>query len=128
MRFMLLMIPHVDKHAAPGVMPESIRRMTAYNRELQHAGVLLARDGLHPPSMGARIGFVDGRARVLEAHATEARLTLGGYWMIDVGSLPEAVEWARRCPAGPADVIDVRQVLEMADLPRDVRADAGPAS
>ena len=126
MRFMLLMIPRGYEQAAPGAMPdpEAVRRMMVYNRELQHAGVLLGLDGLHPPSMGARISFADGRARVVDGPFTEAREVLGGYWMIDVGSLPEAIEWGRRCPAGANEVIEVRQVQEMGDFPEDVRAAA----
>ncbi|MEO5829289.1 MAG: YciI family protein [Rhodanobacter sp.] len=126
MRFMLLMIPRGYQHAAPGTMPdlEAVRRMMAYNRELQHAGVLLGLDGLHPPSMGARISFAEGRARTVDGPFTEASEVLGGYWMIDVASLPEAIEWARRCPAGANEVIEVRQVQEMGDFPEDVRAAA----
>jgi hypothetical protein len=126
MRFMLLMIPHGYEHAVPGTMPdpEAVHRMMAYNRELQHAGVLLGLDGLHPPSMGARVSFADGRARMVDDPFTEASEVLGGYWMIDVGSLPEAIEWARRCPARANEVIDVRQVQEMGDFPEDVRAAA----
>ena len=124
MRFMMLMIPRGYDNAAPGTLPgaEAVRRMMAYNRELQQAGVLLGLDGLHPPSMGARISFADGQARVVDGPFTEAREVLGGYWMIDVGSLSEAVEWARRCPAGPNEMIEVRQVLEMGECPEDVRA------
>lgn len=124
MRFMMLMIPRGYESAAPGTMPdpEAVRRMIGYNRELQQAGVLLGLDGLHPPSMGARISFADGHARVVDGCSTEVREVLGGYWMIDVGSLPEAIEWARRCPAGANEVIEVRQVQEMGDFPEDVRA------
>ena len=124
MRFMLLMIPRGYAQAAPGTLPEAaaVARMMAYNRELQQAGVLLGLDGLHPPSMGARVSFEGGRPTVTDGPFAEAREALGGYWMLDVASRDEAIEWARRCPAGPNEVIEVRQVQEMADFPEDVRA------
>ena len=124
MRFMMLIIPGGYDQAAPGTMPdpEGVRRMMAYNRDLEHAGVLLGCDGLHPPSMGARISFAEGKGRVVDGPFTEAREVLGGYWMIDVGSLAEAIEWARRCPAGPNEVIEVRQVQELADFPQEIQA------
>ena len=124
MRFMMLMIPRGYDQAAPGTMPEpeAGRRMMVYNRELQHAGVLLGCDGLHPPSMGARISFAEGKGRVVDGPFAESREVLGGYWMIDVGSLAEAIEWGRRCPAGPDEIIEVRQVQELADFPPEIRA------
>jgi hypothetical protein len=124
MRFMLLMIPRGYAQAAPGTLPEAaaVARMMAYNRELQQAGVLLGLDGLHPPSMGARVSFEGGRPTVTDGLFAEAREALGGYWMLDVASRDEAIEWARRCPAGPNEVIEVRQVQEMADFPEDVQA------
>lgn len=130
MRFMLLMIPRGYDTAAPGTLPDpqAVQRMMAYNRELQHAGVLLGLDGLHPPSMGARISFAEGHARIVGRPLAAPGEVLGGYWMIDVGSLAEAIEWARRCPAGPDDIIDIRQVQEMTDFSPKVRAavtDAG---
>ncbi len=123
MRFMLLMIPHGYEQAAPGTMPpaEAVAAMMKYNRELQQAGVLLALDGLHPPSMGARISFADGHPTVGDGPFAEAREVVGGYWMIDVSSREEAIEWARRCPASGNEVIEVRQVQEMADFPADVQ-------
>jgi hypothetical protein len=126
MRFMLLMIPRGYEDAAPGTLPDAaaVARMMAYNRELQQAGVLLGLDGLHPPSMGARVSFAGGRPSVTDGPFAEAREVLGGYWMIDVTSRDEAIEWARRCPAGPNEVIEVRQVQEMADFPADVQAAA----
>jgi hypothetical protein len=128
MRFMMLMIPKGYEKAAPGTMPdaEAVAAMMRYNRELQDAGVLLALDGLHPPSMGARVSFAGGKAVVTDGPFIETREVLGGYWMIDVPSREEAVRWASRCPAGDNEVIEVRQVQELADFPEDVqRAAAG---
>ena len=92
-----------------------------YNASLQKAGVLLALDGLHPPSTGARVTFADGKPKVTDGPFAEAKEVLGGYWMIDVKSREEAIEWAKRCPAGPNEMIEVRQVQEMSDFPADVQ-------
>ena len=74
--------------------------MMKYNEALQKAGVLLALDGLHPPSMGARVSFPGGKPKVTDGPFAEAKEVLGGYWMIQVKSKEEAIEWASRCPAG----------------------------
>ena len=123
MRFMMLMIPKGYESAQPGTMPDAkaVAAMMKYNRELKEAGVLLSLEGLHPPSMGARVSFEDGKPRVTDGPFAEAKEVLGGFWMIQVGSRQEAIDWARRCPAGPNEVIEVRQVQEMADFPADVQ-------
>jgi hypothetical protein len=123
MRFMMLMIPKGYAAAAPGTMPDadSVAAMMKYNESLQKAGVLLALDGLHPPSMGARVSFSGGKPQVTDGPFSEAKEVLGGYWMIQVKSKAEAVEWASRCPAGDNEVIEVRQVQEFADFPADVQ-------
>jgi hypothetical protein len=123
MRFMMLMIPGGYATAAPDVMPsgEAVQAMMKYNEELKRAGVLLALDGLHPPSVGARVSFKGGKSAVTNGPFAEVNEVLGGYWMIDVRSREEAIEWARRCPAGENDVIEVRRVQEMSDFPEDVQ-------
>jgi hypothetical protein len=123
MRFMMLMIPKGYETAAPGTVPDAkaVEAMMKYNQELQDAGVLIALDGLHPPSMGARVSFEGGKPKVTDGPFTESKEVLGGYWMIDVKSRQEAIDWASRCPAGPNEVIEIRQVQEMADFPEDVR-------
>jgi hypothetical protein len=123
MRFMMLMIPKGYESAKPGTMPdaEDVKKMMEYNRELQESGVLLALDGLHPPSMGARVSFEGGRPSVTDGPFAEAKEVVGGYWLIDVKSKEEAVEWAKRCPASENEVIEVRRVQEMDDFPDDVR-------
>ena len=124
MRFMMLMIPKGYEDAKPGTMPEAeaVAAMMKYNESLQKAGVLLARDGLHPPSMGARVSFPGGKAKVTDGPFSEAKEVLGGYWMIQVKSKEEAIEWASRCPGSENEVIEVRQVQELADFPADVQA------
>jgi hypothetical protein len=123
MRFMMLMIPKGYETAPPDTLPdaEGVARMMKYNRELQEAGVLLALDGLHPPSMGARVSFPGGRPTVTDGPFAEAKEVLGGYWMIQVKSREEAIEWAKRCPASSSEVIEIRQVQELSDFPPDVQ-------
>jgi hypothetical protein len=123
MRFMMLMIPKGYEEAAPGTMPDAkaVEAMMKYNEALQKAGVLLALDGLHPPSMGARVTFRGGKPKVTDGPFTETKEVLGGYWMIDVKSKDEAIAWASRCPASDNEVIEIRQVQEMADFPADVQ-------
>ena len=123
MRFMMLMIPKGYAAAAPGAMPDPkhVEAMMKYNEELKKAGVLLALDGLHPPSMGARVSFANGKAKVADGPFPEAKEVLGGYWMIQVKSKAEAIEWASRCPASDNEIIEVRQVQEMADFTPEVQ-------
>jgi hypothetical protein len=123
MRFMMLMIPKGYETAAPGTLPdaEGVARMMKYNEDLQKSGALLSCDGLHPPSMGARVSFANGKPSITDGPFIEAKEVLGGYWMIDVKSKAEAVAWASRCPAGPNEVIEIRQVQEMSDFPPDVQ-------
>jgi hypothetical protein len=123
MRFMMLMIPKGYETAAPGTAPDAkaVEAMMKYNESLQKAGVLLALDGLHPPSTGARVSVPGGRPKVTDGPFAEAKEVIGGYWMIDVTSKAEAVEWAKRCPAGENEVIEIRQVQEMSDFPADVQ-------
>ena len=130
MRFMMLMIPKGYESAAPGTLPsaEAVAAMSRYNESLRKAGVLLALDGLHPPSMGARVSFAGGKAKVTDGPFSEAKEVLGGYWMIQVKSRDEAIAWASRCPAGENEVIEVRQVQEMEDFPPDVQEALRPSA
>jgi hypothetical protein len=123
MRFMMLMIPKGYEKAAPGTMPDAkaVAAMMKYNESLQKAGVLLALDGLQPPSMGARVTFSGGKPTVTDGPFAEAKEVLGGYWMIQVKSKEEAIEWAKRCPGSDNEMIEVRQVHEMADFPAEVQ-------
>ena len=123
MRFMLLMIPKGYEKATPDATPspEAVEAMMKFNDSLQKAGVLLALDGLHPPSSGARVTFEGGRPKVTDGPFPEAKEVLGGYWMIQVKSREEAIEWASRCPGSENEIIEVRQVQEMSDFPEDVQ-------
>ena len=123
MRFMMIMIPKGYENAKPGTMPDphAVDAMMKYNESLRKAGVLLALDGLHPPSMGARVSFAGGKAIVTDGPFSEAKEVIGGYWMIQVKSKEEAVQWASRCPASDNEVIEIRQVQEFADFSPEVQ-------
>ncbi len=118
MRFMMVVIPKGYETAAPGTMPEAdkVAEMMKYNESLQKAGILLDLNGLHPPSMGVRVTFEGGRATVMDGPFPEAKEVIGGYWVIQVRSRDEAVEWASRCPMSDHEIIEVRQVMECEDF------------
>ena len=123
MQFMMLMIPSGYETAPPDVQldPERVKSMMKYNEALKDAGVLVTLDGLHPPSMGARVSFASGKPVVTDGPFTEAKEVLGGYWMIEVNSKEEAIEWAKRCPASENEMIEIRQVQEMSDFSDEVQ-------
>ncbi|HKJ45777.1 MAG TPA: YciI family protein [Balneolales bacterium] len=133
MRFMMFMIPpeyqpdasaakKADKNFAPP--KEAVAEMMKYNEDLAKADVLISLEGLHPLAKGARVAFKDGETSVTDGPFVEAKEVIGGYWLIDVKSKEEAIEWAKRCPAVNADsgaVIEVRQVFETSEFPEDVQ-------
>lgn len=123
MRFMMLMIPLGYETAPPEIQldPERVSAMMKYNQALRDAGVLITLDGLHPPSVGARVSFATGKPVVTDGPFTEAKEVLGGYWMIDVKSREEAITWAMRCPASSNEIIEIRRVQEMSDFSPEVQ-------
>ena len=123
MRFMMLMIPLGYETAPPDVKldPERMRAMMKYNESLKDAGILITLDGLHPPSMGARVSFAAGKPVVTDGPFTVSKEVLGGYWMIDVKSREEAIAWASKCPASENEIIEIRQVHEMSDFPEEIQ-------
>jgi hypothetical protein len=123
MRFMMFMLPNIEQDADWTPSAEAVAEMSKYNETLTKAGVLLALDGLHPQSDGVRISFSGGKHTVTDGPFTEAKEMIGGYWVIQVKSKAEAVEWASRCP-GEDCTIEVRQVFEMDEFPPDVQAAA----
>ena len=121
MRFMMIVKANPDSEA--GVMPprEAMEEMGRYNDELIKAGVMLAGDGLHPSSKGFKIRFSEGgKTKVVDGPFTESKELIAGFWIIQVKTREEAVEWARRVPFGPGDELEVRQVFELEDFPSDV--------
>jgi hypothetical protein len=123
MRFMLLVIPKAYENAAADFVPpvDLVAKMAKYNESLAKAGVLLGLDGLAPPAKAARVRFSGGKPRVTDGPFGEAKELIGGYWMIQVKSREEAVEWAKRAPMLDGDIIELRQVQELSDFPPDVQ-------
>ena len=123
MRFMMLMIPLGYETAPPDVQldPERVAAMMRYNETLKDAGVLITLDGLRPPAEGTRVSFAGGKPKVTDGPFSETKECLGGYWMINVKSKQEAIEWAKKCPGSPNETIEIRQVQEMSDFPADVQ-------
>src|SRR5205809_6847225 len=120
MRFMIII--KADKNSEAGVLPskELVAAMDKFNQEMVKAGVLLAAEGLHPSSKGARITFHGGGKRtVTDGPFTEAKELLGGFWMIQVKSKEEAVEWASRCPAEDGAGVEGRMEQRQADEPSE---------
>ena len=118
MRFMLIV--KSDDDAEAGQMPseELLTAMGKYNEELVKAGVLLAGEGLHPSSKGARVRFSGQRRSVVDGPFPEAKQLIGGFWLIQVKSKEEAIEWVKRCPnpTGDEAEIEIRQVFEAEDF------------
>jgi hypothetical protein len=127
MRYMMIVIPKGYDTAAPGATPPAdlVAKMTKYNESLAKAGILLALDGLHPPSTGSRVKFSGGKSTVADGPFAEAKEVVGGYWMIQVKSKEEAIEWAKRAPMPDGDVIELRRVQEIAEFPPEVQKAAG---
>jgi len=119
MRFMMMAKASRDTEAGVPPGEELLAATGKYNEELAKAGVLLAAEGLHPTSRGARVRFTEGGRTVVDGPFTEARELVAGFWLIQAKSRDEAVEWARRCPnptPGRDGEIEIRQVLEPADF------------
>src|SRR5690348_9712001 len=118
MRFLVMVKANPESEA--GVLPstELLQAMGKYNEELVKAGVLLAAEGLHPSSKGARIKFAGSKRTVIDGPFTEAKELVAGFWLWQCRSWEEAIEWAKRCPnpTGQEGEIEVRQVFEFDDL------------
>src|SRR5579871_277492 len=119
MRFMMIMFPKIYETAKPGWVPnfKDMELMGKYNEELGKAGVLLALDGLTPPStMSARVTFKGGKSKVTDGPFTEAKEVVGGYWIIQVKSREEALEWASRIPGQDNEMVEVRRMFDLTDF------------
>jgi hypothetical protein len=136
MRFMMLIKANQESEA--GVLPsrELVAAMGDYNEEMAGAGVLLAGEGLHPSSRGARIQFSGRKGTVIDGPFAETKELIAGFWLIEVPSMEEAIEWAMRVPdpmgEGKEAEIEIRQVFEASDFPPEIlppeeRARAGAA-
>ncbi len=120
MRFMMLVKANEDSEA--GVLPtkEIIAAMGRFNEAMAQAGVLLAGEGLQPSSKGARVKFSGGKGIVTDGPFAETKELIAGYWLIQVRSKAEAIEWASRVPFADGEEIEVRQVFETADFPAEI--------
>jgi hypothetical protein len=107
---------------AESVDRAAFAEMSKYNDQLKKSGILLAMDGLTPPAEGARVTYKGGKAKVTDGPFTEAKEVIAGYWMIEVKSREEALEWASRVPCMSEDtMIEVRRVNEVCDFPEDIQ-------
>lgn len=120
MRFMMIVKANQDSEA--GILPsnELLEAMGKFNEEMVKAGIMLAAEGLHASSKGARVRFSGGKTSVIDGPFTETKELVAGFWLIQVKSKDEAIAWARRCPApfgeGQDSEIEIRQVFEMEDF------------
>mgnify|MGYP001798607399 CR=1 FL=1 len=105
---------------APGV--EGMEKMGRFNDELRKAGALISLDGLQPLSSGARIAFAGGNVTTTDGPDVDAKEVVGGFWISQVDSKQEAIDWMKRCPAQNGDSLAIRRVAEMSDFPPETQA------
>lgn len=126
MRFLIIPTPAEAAPSVQGEPPFDEALFTAYmkfNEEMHKAGVLVASEGLQPGVAGAHVKVTRGKRTVLDGPFTESKELVAGFWMIDVASKAEAIDWALRCPVSPVDeVIEVRQLTGAGDLPAEMVA------
>lgn len=116
MRFMVLV--KADKQSEAGVLPDQkiLAEMGKYNEELVNAGVMLAGEGLQPSSKGARVRFSGGKTTVIDGPFAEAKELIAGFWLWEVKSKAEAIEWLKKAPFDGGTEIEIRQVFETEDF------------
>ncbi|WP_457419885.1 YciI family protein [Roseateles sp. P5_E7] len=125
MRFIITAQASADKQAsdqAPDFDVELFKAYMRFNEEMHSAGVLVASEGLNPAAPGARIAVANGKRFVVDGPFAETKELVGGFYLIEVGSLDEAIQWALRAPSGfgSDDILDVRQLTGSADLPPEI--------
>src|SRR5208282_5865435 len=119
MRFMMIAFSKDYLTAKPGYVPDltNIEEMRKYNEELAAAGVLQGLDGLTPPAtMSARVTYKNGKSTITDGPFTESKEVVGGYWIIDVKSREEALEWASRIPGRDVEMVEVRRLFDASDF------------
>src|SRR5207237_263652 len=118
MRFMVIVKASKDSEAGKMPSRELLEAMGKYNEELVKAGIMLAREGLHPSSKGARVRFSGNKRSVIDGPFTETKELVAGFWIIQVKSLEEAIEWVKRCPnpMQSESEIEIRQIFEAEDF------------
>lgn len=122
MRFMIIVKATPETEGGVMPKPEEFEAMGKFNEELINAGVLLAAEGLHPSSKGARVTFQSGKHVVKDGPFTETKELIAGFWLITAKSMDEALSWVKRIPFADGETIEVRRVFEAADF-----ADVVPA-
>jgi len=124
MRFMMIIKATPESEAGEMPSQELVEAMNDYNEEMLEAGVMLAGEGLHPSSEGARVYFRDGKRTVTDGPFAETKELIAGFWLIEVDSLQEAIDWARRVPdpmgKGQEAQIEIRRVYELEDFPNEI--------
>jgi hypothetical protein len=124
MRFMMVIFRRDNYSSTKPAEVEDVAAFEAmgkYNDELKKAGILLAMDGLTPPSMGARLTYNGGKPKITDGPFTESKEVIAGYWMIEVKSREEALEWASRIPCMGDGMVEVRRVAEIADFDPEIQ-------
>jgi hypothetical protein len=126
MQFIVFMIPGIyqpGKKIDPNFVPaaDKMEQMGKFNAELQKAGAIVSLNGLHPLTKGARIRYAGGKPTVTDGPFVEAKEVVGGYWILEAKSKDQVVEWMKRCPAEAEDVIEIRPIFDLADLPVQVQ-------
>jgi hypothetical protein len=116
MRFMVIVPANAESEAGVLPGPEVLAEMGKYNEELVNAGVMLAGEGLHPSSKGARVRFSGGERTVIDGPFTESKELIAGFWLIEARSKEEAIEWVKRAPFDGGVEIEIRQVFETDDF------------
>ncbi len=121
MRFMMLLpAPATALEKGPPTK-ELVTAMRKFNEDMAKAGVLLAAEGLHPSSKGTRIRVSGGKRVVTDGPFTEAKEVIAGFWIIQVKTKDDAIEWAKRCPLPENGLIEIRQVFENRDFPPELQ-------
>jgi len=120
-----MVIVKADKNSEAGILPtketkETLAAMGKFNEELVKAGVLLGMDGLRPSSKGKRVRFSGQQRTVIDGPFSETKELIGGYWLWQVKSMEEAVEWLKRAPFDGGAEVEIRQVYEATDFPAEV--------
>lgn len=123
MRFMMLLPAPPEALEKVEAVPnkEIVTAMRKFNEEMARAGVMLAAEGLHAPSKGFRIKVSGGKRIVTDGPFAETKEVIAGFWIIQVKSKEEALEWAKRCPLPENGLIEIRQVFENCDFPRELQ-------
>jgi hypothetical protein len=118
----VMVIVKADKESEAGVLPkrESLEKMGKYNEELVKAGIMLAGEGLHASSKGKRVKFAEGKPTVTDGPFTESKELVGGFWLWQVRSMEEAVEWLKRAPLAGGAEVEIRQVFELEDFGQEM--------